>query len=163
MCLQAGCHLHAYLPGGPEDRQQVGVFLRVHVAPVTGRRTSTCALRRLGRTQPPPHGHPPAMACHAGREFQEEQERRRQAERDFLDLMTSIEGDEDNNNTSGAGGGGAGQYPGAAALAGRRLQELQVAAEGGRGRRRRHEHECVRAGRWCPPSLPPCVPGLCGT
>ena len=57
--------------------------------------------------------------------LQEEQERRRQAERDFLELMSSIEGDDG----SEAGGGSVAdsqQAGGPAALASRRLHQLQV-------------------------------------
>jgi hypothetical protein len=80
---------------------------------------------------------------------QEEQERRRQAERDFLELMSSIEGD--GGSEAGASGSMADGQQGAspAALASRRLYQLQVRA-GVAGWRR---------GRAVRRDDPPCKPG----
>lgn len=65
---------------------------------------------------PHPHTRPPTHS-------QDEQAKRRQAERDFLELMSSIE-----EGAGDAQGGSSGD--GGASLASRRLGELQVGVQG---------------------------------
>lgn len=78
--------------------------------------TSTFPRQRRFMWRKKLRGHLPPLIRHQSNLFQEEQLKRRQAERDFLDLMESIE-------HSDLGG----QRPeGAQALASKRLSELQV-------------------------------------